>query len=165
MSMIKDLEAAQAEASAVKAELEKAKAEAEKSNADLVAAHTLEISGLQAEVAKLIEVNGKLTADLSAAQASAVDAQAKVGVIEAERAALAAKLEKAEKALAMPAFADASMTGAKVALTEGGEATPSAGTTPTWDEFNKIKDPAARTEFWQNNEAKLREEMGRAYVG
>lgn len=165
MSMIQELESARAEALGIKAEFEKFKSEAAEFQAALVEAQAVEVGQLKAEILTLTEGNSKLAADLSASQAAVVDAQAKIAVVEAERGAIAGKLEKAEKALANPAFADAALPGASNALPEGGEASPPSGKSPTWDEFHKIKDPAARTEFWQKNETKLRAEMAAVNAG
>jgi hypothetical protein len=165
MSMIQELESAQAALVAVKGEFDAFKVEASKTLDELSAAQTAELSKVKAEVLTLTESNAKLVGDIKVAQDAVLEAQAAVAVANSVKADLEAKLAKAEKALENPAFADASMTGAKTPVAEGGEATPPSSTTPTWTEFNKIKDPAARTEFWQKNEAKLREEMARANGG
>jgi len=161
MSMVKDLEAAVAKA----AELEAKLAEVEKgalSAAETVAARHKEtveqMAGELATAQVLIDASVK---DLAAALEKNVQLTADLAASVAEREALQKNLAIAEKALAQPAFADAAMAGRKEGVKEGAEVTVAAEGTPTWDAFNKLTDPAARTKFWNENETKLRQEMAR----
>jgi hypothetical protein len=165
MSMIKDLETARAEAAGLKAEFDAFKAGAEAQAAAYLAEKEALLVAHMSAVEALTARAEKAESDRLVAQDSAVGLQASLAVVEATRADLAAKLEKAEKQLAQPAFRDAQMAGRQEPLSEGGEAVPPSSGTPTWDEFQKIKDPAARTEFWTKNEAKLRAEMATVKAG
>lgn len=164
MSMVQDLETAQAGLATIKAEFEAFKVEASKNLDELSKARADELAKAKAQELNLTEANAKLVADLNAALTQVTEAQAAFAVANAGKADLEAKLAKAERALENPAFADAGIKGLEKPVAEGGEATPSSKT-PTWDEFNRIKDPAARTEFWTKNEAKLRAEMGQVNGG
>ena len=164
MSMIQDLDGARAEVLAVKSEFEAFKAEAGKTAGEMAEQIRVEVEAHKADVATLTAQMDQAVKDLAAAREQVVTLQASVGVVNGERDALASKLAKAEKALENPAFADAAMKGRAEGVAEGGEVSV-AGKTPTWGEFNKITDPAARTEFWNKNEAKLRAEMAAASRG
>jgi predicted amidohydrolase YtcJ len=165
MSMIKDLEAAQGELVALRAEFEAFKVKLAGDAEAVVKAHGAVVASFDAQILTLTDANAKLTADVSAAQALVVDAQAAVAAANATREDALQKLGVAEKKLANPAFADASMGGRAAPLDEGGEATPPSAGSPTWDEYNKITEPAKRTAFWNANEAKLRAEMVKANKG
>jgi hypothetical protein len=165
MSMIKDLEAAQGELVALRAEFEAFKVKSAGDAEAVVKAHGAVVASFDAQILTLTDANAKLTADVSAAQALVVDAQAAVAAANATREDALQKLGVAEKKLANPAFADASMGGRAAPLDEGGEATPPSAGSPTWDEYNKITEPAKRTAFWNANEAKLRAEMVKANKG
>ena len=165
MSMIKDLEAAQGELVALRAEFEAFKVKIAGDSEAVVKAHGDVVAGFEARILTLTDANAKLTADVSAAQAAVVEAQAAVAAAVATRDDAVQKLELAEKKMANPAFGDASMAGRAAPLAEGGEATPPSAGSPTWDEYNKITDPAKRTAFWNTNEAKLRAEMVKANKG
>jgi hypothetical protein len=165
MSMIKDLETAQAGVVAIRAEFDAFKVKVAGDAEAVVKAHADVVAGFEAKILALTEANTKLSADIAAAQGAVVDTQAAVAAAVATRDDAVRKLELAEKKLANPAFRDASMMGRAVPLEEGGEATPPSAGSPTWDEYNKITDPAQRTAFWNVNEAKLRAEMVKANKG
>lgn len=165
MSMIKDLEAAQGELVALRAEFEAFKVKISGDAEAVVKVHGDAVASFEARILALTDSNTKLTADVSAAQLSVVEAQAAVAAANATREDALQKLGVAEKKLANPAFSDASMSGRTAPLDEGGEATPPSAGSPTWDEYNKITDPAKRTAFWNANEAKLRAEMVKANKG
>ena len=165
MSMIKDLEAAQGELVALRAEFDAFKAKVGSDVEASLKAHGDVVASFEARILTLTDSNAQLTADLATAQGAVVDAQAAVAAANATREDALQKLGVAEKKLANPAFADASMGGRAAPLDEGGEATPPSAGSPTWDEYNKITDPAKRTAFWNVNEAKLRAEMVSANKG
>jgi hypothetical protein len=165
MSMIKDLEAAQGELVALRAEFDAFKAKVGSDVEASLKAHGDVVASFEARILTLTDSNAQLTADLATAQGAVVDAQAAVAAANATREDALQKLGVAEKKLANPAFADASMGGRAAPLDEGGEATPPSAGSPTWDEYNKITDPAKRTAFWNANEAKLRAEMVKANQG
>ena len=165
MSMIKDLEAAQGDLVALRAEFDAFKVKFAGDAEAVVKAHGDVVASFEARILTLTDSNAQLTADLATAQGAVVDAQAAVAAANATREDALQKLGVAEKRLANPAFADASMGGRATPLDEGGEATPPSAGSPTWDEYNKITEPAKRTAFWNANEAKLRAEMVKANKG
>ncbi len=74
------------------------------------------------------------------------------------------ELAEAKNFLANPAFADAKSSGEKTPITDGGEAAVGK-VEGLWDQLNKITDPAAKTKFWNENEAALKAEAKTRFKG
>lgn len=156
MSMVKDLEATKEQLAKALAELEgerKARESDSKSATDAAAVMEDKIKAAEDKIAEI-------TAALQGEQAKTLELNAALAARQAELDATKDKLAKAERQLENPAFKDASAPGQKEPVKDGVDAPDgSTSQTPTWDEYNKITEPGKRTDFWNKNEAKLKQEM------
>jgi hypothetical protein len=131
-------------------------------------AKVLALANAEAAMKAAVDLAGqakKELDDVKAAMAAMESAKAEElakldGAVKAEAVAhegTKQKLEKAEKALANPAFAAAAAVGSSVAVPVGGaEATSVMTREQALAEYKKIEDPAARAQFRADHAAELK---------
>lgn len=141
--------------------------ELEQAQAQIVALQ-LEVKTGAEDLAKAVELNGKLHEQIDAINKAHVDAraalQAQIDKATADQLALTGERDKAlserdeaRKALKNPAFAVAAVRGDTDAVPEGGVAKVAA--VSLISAMNAIPDPVARAEFYHANKDAIRAEL------
>lgn len=145
MTIIEQLEAAQAEVTSIKANLEAAQT--------AVSAKDTEINALKSQLSDLQAAKDGIEAKHSE---SITELQGKLAAEIKARAEVEAKVSDLAKKLSDPAFKVAGIEGDKTAVPEGGVVSGGVEAKTLSEQMKDIKDPKARRAFYLANEKEIK---------